>query len=109
MWEDTKETTSDTFNYVFDTTPTARSFHDTASVPIIDLNNRAADILYSNVGNNELTPHSAIFASPFTNQNVPLRKACRRFTTSGTKSSVIRSRLPDVSVVSTILTVWPSD
>jgi len=71
MWEDTKETTSDTFNYVFDTTPTARSFHDTASVPIIDLNNRAADILYSNVGNNELTPHSAIFASPFTNQNDP--------------------------------------
>jgi hypothetical protein len=71
MWEDTKETTSNTFNYVFDTTPTARSYHDTASIPIIDLNNRAADVLYSNVGSNELTPNSAVFVSPFTNQNDP--------------------------------------
>ncbi|OIQ51445.1 hypothetical protein BerOc1_03398 [Pseudodesulfovibrio hydrargyri] len=71
LWEDTKETTSDTFNYVFDTTPTARTFHDAASVPIIELNDRAADVLYSNVAGNELTDDSAVFVSPFTNQNDP--------------------------------------
>jgi TolB-like protein len=71
LWEDTKGATSDTFNYVFDTTPTARTYHDTASVPIIELNNRAADVLYSNVATNELTANSAVFVSPFTNQNDP--------------------------------------
>jgi hypothetical protein len=71
LWEDTKQTTTDTFHYVFDTTPTARSFHDTASVPIIDLNNRAADVLYSNVASDELAPDSAVFVSPFTNRNDP--------------------------------------
>ncbi|MGE4423090.1 MAG: FlgO family outer membrane protein [Pseudodesulfovibrio sp.] len=71
LWEDTKETTTDTFNYVFDTTPTARTYHDTASVPIIELNYRAADVLYSNVDNDELTIDSAVFVSPFTNQDDP--------------------------------------
>jgi hypothetical protein len=71
LWEDAKKTTTDTFDYVFDTTPTASTFHDTASVPIIELNYRAADELYSNVGNNELTADSAVFVSPFTNQNDP--------------------------------------
>ncbi|WP_319584014.1 FlgO family outer membrane protein [uncultured Pseudodesulfovibrio sp.] len=71
MWEDTKKTTSDTFDYVFDTTPTARSYHDTASVPIIELNDRAADVLFSNVASDELTIHSAVFTAPFTNQNDP--------------------------------------
>jgi len=71
LWEDTKEASTDTFNYVFDTTPTARTFHDTASVPIIELNDRAADVLYSNVATHELTANSAVFVSPFTNQNDP--------------------------------------
>jgi hypothetical protein len=71
MWQDTKEATTETFDYVFDTTPTARTFHDTASVPIIELNNRAADVLFSNVADHELTLDSAVFVSPFTNQNDP--------------------------------------
>ena len=75
MWQDTKTTTADTFNYVFDTTPTARPFHDTASIPIIELNYRAADTLYSNVSSNELTASSAVFVRPFTNQNDPSDKS----------------------------------
>jgi len=71
MWQDTKTATTDTFNYVFDSTPTAQAYHDTGAVPIIDLNYRAADVLYSNVASNELTTDSAVFVSPFTNQNDP--------------------------------------
>lgn len=71
LWEDAKGTTSDTFNYVFDTTPTARPYHDTASVPIIELNYRAADTLYANVASDELSPDSAIFVAPFANANDP--------------------------------------
>lgn len=71
MWEDTKETTADTFNYVFDTEPTARSYHDVAEVPIIELNHRAADVLYSNVAKGELTLQSAVFVRQFSNQSDP--------------------------------------
>ncbi|WP_319542956.1 FlgO family outer membrane protein [uncultured Pseudodesulfovibrio sp.] len=71
MWEDSKEATSETFDYVFDTAPTARSYHETSSIPLIELNYRAADVLYSNVGKGELTLESAVFVKPFTNQNDP--------------------------------------
>ncbi len=71
MWQDTKGVTTGTFNYVFDTTPTAQPYHDTASVPIIELNYRAADTLYANVASHELSPDAAIFITPFTNENDP--------------------------------------
>jgi hypothetical protein len=71
MWESTKKTTSDTYDFMFDTAPTARSYHDAASIPIIELNYQAADTIYSNVGQFELSKHSAIFVRPFTNQNDP--------------------------------------
>ena len=71
MWESTKETTSDTYNFVFDSAPTARSYHETSSIPLIELNYQAADVIYSNVGKYELSKHSAIFVHPFTNQNDP--------------------------------------
>ncbi|RWU07234.1 hypothetical protein DWB63_01675 [Pseudodesulfovibrio sp. S3] len=71
MWEDSKDATSDTFNYVFDTAPTARAYHDLEEIPIIELNHRAADVLYSNVAKAELTNQSAIYVKRFTNQNDP--------------------------------------
>jgi len=75
MWESTKETTSETYDFMFDTAPTARSYHDTASIPIIEINYRAADVIYSNVGKFELSKHSAIFVHPFVNQNDPSDKS----------------------------------
>lgn len=71
MWEDAKKGTTDTFNYVFDTAPTARPYHETESIPIIELNYRAADVLFSNVSKGELTMESAIFVRRFTNQEDP--------------------------------------
>lgn len=71
MWEDTKGASTDTLNYMFDTQPTARAYHDTASVPIIELNYRAADTLFANVSSDELTRNSAVFVTPFTNQDDP--------------------------------------
>lgn len=58
MWQDTKDTASNTYDYVFDTAPTTRSYHETESIPIIDLNHEAADVLYSNVGVYELSKKS---------------------------------------------------
>ncbi|WP_272700689.1 FlgO family outer membrane protein [Desulfovibrio sp. Fe33] len=75
MWEDTKGSTTDAFNYVTDNQPTAQAYHDTASVPIIELNSRAADTLYANVSSNELSPNSAVFISPFDNRNDPADKS----------------------------------
>jgi len=71
MWEDSKEGAAQTYNYVFDDAPTAKSYHETSSVPLIELNYRAADVLYSNVEKGELTLDSAIFVKRFTNQNDP--------------------------------------
>lgn len=71
MWEDTKDTAADTYNLMFDATPTARSYHELESVPLIELNYQAADVLYSNVGQYELSKHSAVFVKVFTNQNDP--------------------------------------
>lgn len=71
MWEDGKDTASETFDYVFDSAPTAKSYHETSSIPLIELNYRAADVLYSNVGKGELTLKSAVFVKRFTNQKDP--------------------------------------
>jgi len=71
IWEDSKKGAVDSYEYVFDDAPTARSYHDTAEIPIIELNYRAADVLYSNVSPGELTLQSAIFVKRFINQNDP--------------------------------------
>ena len=75
MWESTKKTTSDTYNFMFDSAPTARSYHEISSIPLIELNYQAADVIYSNVGKYELSKHSAIFVHPFTNQNDQIGRA----------------------------------
>lgn len=71
FWEDTKETSVDTYNYVFDTAPTARAYHEEESIPIIEINYQAADVLYSNVGAYELSKKSPVYVKKFTNQNDP--------------------------------------
>ncbi len=71
MWEDGKDTASTTFDYVFDTAPTARPYHDTAEIPVIELNYRAADTLYANVTREELTRESALFVRRFVNRQDP--------------------------------------
>lgn len=71
IWEDGKDTASSTYDYVFDTAPTARSYHDTAEIPVIELNYRAADTLYANVARDELTPDSALFVRRFVNRRDP--------------------------------------
>ena len=71
MWEDSKELTRDTYNYVFDDAPTAVPFHDVAEIPIIEINHRAADVLSSNVGDKELSEYSSVYVNRFTNQVNP--------------------------------------
>lgn len=69
MWEDSKDAAANTYDYVFDDAPTAKSYHETESIPIIELNYRAADVLYANVGKGELTEHSAVFVKRFINRD----------------------------------------
>lgn len=71
MWQDTKETASDTYDYVFDTAPTARSYHEAVQIPIIDINHDAADVLYNNIKGSELSRRSPIYIKNFINQNDP--------------------------------------
>lgn len=71
MWEDTKDTASNTYDYMFDTAPTARAYHETSSIPLIELNHDAADIIYSNIGKYELSKKSPVYVRPFTNQEDP--------------------------------------
>ncbi|MFH1915169.1 MAG: FlgO family outer membrane protein [Pseudomonadota bacterium] len=71
FWEDTKRSTGKTYDYVFDTAPTSRSFHDQASVPIEEINYRAANVLYANVGKYELSSRSPIYAKRFENHDDP--------------------------------------
>ncbi len=71
FWQDTKKTASSTYDYVFDTKPTARSYHETEQIPIIEINHQAADVLYFNVKSTELTSKSPIYVKTFTNQNNP--------------------------------------
>lgn len=71
MWEDAKGVTKDTYNYVFDTAPTAVPYHATSEIPMIEINHDAADVLAKNVTGDELADHSAVFISRFTNQADP--------------------------------------
>jgi len=75
FWQDTKEKASDTYDFMFDSAPTARSFHETSEIPIIELNHQAADVLFSNVGQYELSKFSAVFHKPFANQVEPSDKS----------------------------------
>ncbi|QGY41522.1 hypothetical protein GM415_15810 [Pseudodesulfovibrio cashew] len=67
FWEDTKGATVDSYQYLTDSTPTARSYHDEASVPIIELNHEAGDVLYKNIKGDELDKRSPIYVRTFTN------------------------------------------
>ncbi|MCG2731776.1 MULTISPECIES: FlgO family outer membrane protein [Pseudodesulfovibrio] len=71
FWEDTKRKSSNTYDYVFDTAPTTRSFHDQAAVPIEEINYQAANVLYSNVGKYELSSRSPVYAKRFSNRDNP--------------------------------------
>lgn len=75
MWQDTKSKASSTYDYMFDTAPTARAYHETASIPLIEINHDAGDILYSNIKQSELSKYSPVYVKPFTNQNNPDDKA----------------------------------
>lgn len=75
MWEDTKGATVDTYNYVFDQTPTARPYHAQEQIPIIEINHQAADVLYSNIGMTELSSKSPVYVKTFENQKDPSDKA----------------------------------
>lgn len=67
VWSDTKEFANDSYDYMFDTAPTARSFHDQAEVPIIELNHRAAETLADNINWNELDRESPVYFTTFNN------------------------------------------
>ena len=71
MWEDGKELTRDTYNYVFDDAPTAVPYHDVAEIPMIEINHRAADVLSKNVGGEELSKYSSVYVNRFTNEVNP--------------------------------------
>lgn len=71
LWQDTKDTAGDVYDYAFDTSPTAVPYHDAEAIPIIELNHDAADVLYKNVGKNELSKRSPIYVVTFTNQGDP--------------------------------------
>lgn len=71
FWEDTKDTVGNSYDYVFDTAPTAVPYHEQESIPIIEINHQAADVIYSNVGQYELSKKSPVYLSPFTNKNNP--------------------------------------
>lgn len=71
MWQDTKDTAGDMYNYAFDSSPTAVAYHDEKSAPLIEINHEAADILYKNVGKNELSKRSPVYVTTFTNQHDP--------------------------------------
>ncbi len=71
FWKDTKDSAGDTYNYVFDTKPTAVPYHEQETVPLIEINYYAADVLYSNVGQYELSKKSPVYVEAFTNQKNP--------------------------------------
>lgn len=71
FWEDTKRTTGNAYDYVFDTAPTARSFHDQSGIPLEEINYHAANVLYANVGKYELSSKSPIYARRFENRDNP--------------------------------------
>jgi hypothetical protein len=69
-----KQATSDTYDTIFDTAPTTRTYHDDAGVPIESINYKAADVLYSNISKSELSAKSPIYAKRFENQEDPADK-----------------------------------
>ena len=71
MWEATKSTANDTYDFMFDTSPTTRSYHDQAAIPLIEINHEAADVLYRNVSGYELSKKSPVYVRPFTNKAAP--------------------------------------
>ena len=75
FWKDTKGAAGDTYDYVFDTAPTARSYHAEEQIPLIEINHQAADVLYSNVRGKELSDKSPVYVQDFTNQNNPADKS----------------------------------
>lgn len=71
IWSDTKEFANDSYDYVFDTAPTTRSFHDQAEVPLIEINHRAAQELADHINWNELDRESPVYFTTFTNLHNP--------------------------------------
>lgn len=71
MWEATKKSANDTYDFMFDSAPTTRSYHDQASIPIIEINHQAGDVLYSNIGAYELSKKSPIYVRTFVNKTNP--------------------------------------
>lgn len=71
IWSDTKEFANDSYDYVFDTAPTTRSFHDQAEVPLIEINHRAAEELADHINWNELDRESPVYFTTFTNLHNP--------------------------------------
>lgn len=71
MWEATKKGASDSYDFAFDTSPTTRSYHEQASIPIIEINHQAADVLYANIGAYELSKKSPVYTKSFTDKTDP--------------------------------------
>lgn len=67
FWEDSKRAS----DHVFNSAPTAVPYHQTSYPPMIELNYRAADVLYSNVNTGELTNGSPVFVKDFANEKNP--------------------------------------
>jgi len=55
------------FDYVLDTVPTSKNYHDLEETPVIELNNQAADTLFRYVTEEELSPNSPVYVKPFIN------------------------------------------
>lgn len=53
------------FDYVFDTVPTSKTYHDLEETPVNELNYRAADTLFKYVTEKELSPDSPVYVKPF--------------------------------------------
>lgn len=70
-WSDTKDFANDSYDYMFDTAPTARSYHDVEEVPIIELNHRAAEELADHVSWSELDRESPVYFTQFINKGDP--------------------------------------
>jgi hypothetical protein len=71
MWESTQKGATDAVEFAFDNKPTARSYHEYESVPIIELNYDAADTIYSNISMYEVPKRSPVYFETFINQNNP--------------------------------------
>lgn len=75
MWQDTTKTAGDTIHWATDTSPTARTYHEQAEIPLIEINKDAADVLYSGISGYELSKKSPVYVAIFTNQQNPNDKS----------------------------------